>query len=94
MNFIYPKNYNFKPKLLGIIEYSTAIFDIILALVLYFFLNLFIKDISVKISIFIVIFFPILLVSILGINRESFLSILKYLYKFFKKRNIYLYYKN
>ena len=94
MIFIFPKNYNFKPKLLGIIEYSTAIFDAILALVLYFILNFFIQDISTKLSIFIMLFFPVLLISILGINKESVLTILKYLYKFFKNQHIYLYYKN
>lgn len=94
MNFIFPKNYNFKPKLLGIIEYSTAIFDVILALFLYFILNIFIHDITIKISVFIILFFPILLISILGINRESFIDIIKYLYKFFINQKIYLYYKN
>ena len=94
MIFIFPKNYNFKPKLLCIIEYSTAIFDAILALVLYFILNFFIQDISTKLSIFIMLFFPVLLISILGINKESVLTILKYLYKFFKNQHIYLYYKN
>lgn len=94
MIFIFPKNYNFKPKLLGIIEYSTAIFDVILALFLYFILNIFVKDITLKVSVFIILFFPILLISILGINRESFIDIIKYLYKFFINQKIYLYYKN
>ncbi len=94
MNFIFPKNYNFKPKLLGIIEYSTAIFDVILALFLYFILNILVHDITIRISVFIILFFPILLISVLGINRESFIDILKYLYKFFINQKIYLYYKN
>ena len=32
MKFIFPKNYNFKPKFLGLIEYSTAIMDVIIAI--------------------------------------------------------------
>jgi len=93
MLFIFPKNYNFKPKLLGLIEYTTAIFDVITALIIYFLINLFISDISIKITIFISIYLPIMLISIIGINKESFISITKYMVKFLINQNIYLYYK-
>ena len=93
MLFIFPKNYNFKPKLLGLIEYTTAIFDVITALIIYFLINLFISDISIKITIFISIYLPIMLISIIGINKESFISIKKYILKFIINQNIYLYYK-
>ena len=93
MLFIFPKNYNFKPKLLGLIEYTTAIFDVITALIIYFLINLFISDISIKITIFISIYLPIMLISIIGINKESFISIAKYMVKFLINQNIYLYYK-
>lgn len=94
MKFIFPKNYNFKPKLLGFIEYSTAIFDIILGIFLYNFVNYFFTNINIKIYVFISLFFPIFLISILGINKESFISVFKYLFKFIKNQNIYLYKKN
>ena len=93
MKFIFPKNYNFKPKLLGFIEYSTAIFDIILGIFLYNFVNYFFTNINIKIYVFISLFFPIFLISILGINKESFISVFKYLFKFTKNQNIYLYKK-
>lgn len=93
MKFIFPKNYNFKPKLLGIIEYSTAILNITFAIVLYFILNIFISDIFFKLSIFIILFLPLLLITVLGINQESIISIAKYLYKFFKNKRIYIYYR-
>ena len=93
MLFIFPKNYNFKPKLLGLIEDTTAIFDVITALIIYFLINLFISDISIKITIFISIYLPIMLISIIGINKESFISITKYMVKFLINQNIYLYYK-
>ncbi len=93
MRFIFPKNYNFNPKLFGLIEYSTAIMDIVIAIILYFVLNLLITDISLKLSLFIVIFMPILLISILGINKESFITVLRYLIKYFRKPKIYLYYR-
>lgn len=94
MHFIFPKNYNFKPKLLGFIEYSTAILDIIFGIFIYFIINLIFTNINVKIYIFISLFFPILLISILGLNRENIISVFIYMYKFFKNQNVYLYKKN
>ena len=93
MNFIFPKNYNFKSKLFGIIEYSTALLDVIIAVLLYLLVNIFFNNINIKIYVFICLFFPILLISILGLNKESFISVFKYIFKFFKNQNIYLYKK-
>lgn len=94
MHFIFPKNYNFKPKLFGFIEYSTAIFDAIISILLYCLVNLLFKNIELKIYFFVATFLPILLISILGINKESFISVFKYMFKFIKNQNVYLYYKN
>ena len=93
MHFIFPKNYNFKPKLFGFIEYTTAIIDAIIALILYGFVNLVFTSINIKIYIFIALFLPILLISILGVNRESIVSVFIYMFKFIKNQNIYLYKK-
>lgn len=94
MHFIFPKNYNFKPKLLGFIEYSTAILDAILGFLIYTFVNFAFTNINIKIYVFISLFLPILLISILGINKESFLTVLRYIFKFIKNQNIYLYTRN
>lgn len=94
MHFIFPKNYNFKPKILGFIEYSTAILDVVFGIVLYFLVNLIFKNINLKIYIFISLFFPIFLISILGINKESIISVFIYIFKFLKNQNNYLYSKN
>ena len=93
MHFIFPKNYNFKPKLFGFIEYTTAIIDAIIALILYGFVNLVFTSINIKIYVFIALFLPILLISILGVNRESVFSVFIYMFKFIKNQNIYLYKK-
>lgn len=93
MHFIFPKNYNFKPKLFGIIEYTTAIIDAIIALLLYGLVNFLFTNITIKIYVFIGTFLPILLISILGINRESILSVCIYMFKFIRNQNIYLYKK-
>lgn len=93
MHFIFPKNYNFKPKLFGFIEYSTAIIDSIFAIILYGFVNLIFTSINIKIYIFVSCFFPIFLISILGVNKESIVSVCIYMFKFIKNQNIYLYRK-
>lgn len=91
MHFIFPKNYNFKPKLLGFVEYSTAILDAIIGFLIYLFTNLFFTNLTTQIYIFISLFLPILLISILGINKESFINVFKYMFKFIKNQNVYLY---
>lgn len=94
MHFIFPKNYNFKPKLLGFIEYSTAILDSIIGILIYTFVNFAFTNVNIKIYVFISLFLPILLISILGINKESFLTVFRYIFKFIKNRNVYLYTRN
>lgn len=93
MHFIFPKNYNFKSKLFGFIDYSTAIIDAIIAVFLYAFVNLFFYNINIKIFVFISLFFPVLLISILGLNKESFLTVFRYIFKFIINQKVYLYKK-
>ena len=93
LRFIFPKNYTFKSKLFGFIDYSTAIINLILAVFLYFLLNLLFSNINIKIFLFISIFFPVFLISIIGLNRENFLVVFRYLFKYFLNQKIYLYKK-
>ena len=53
MKFIFPQNYNFKNKLLGIIDYSTAFFNIFWYVIIFILLHFFIKNWNIKIFIFI-----------------------------------------
>ena len=94
MKFTFPKNYSFKPKVLGFIDYSTAIVDLIFAIIIYFIINIFSITLSTKIYLFISFYFPFFLISILGISKESFFSVFIYMFKFIKNQNIYLYNKN
>ena len=94
MKFIFPKNYNFKSKLFGFIDYSTALIDVVLGMLIFFITNLLFKNINLKIYFFVGLFFPILLFSILGVQKESFLNVLFYIIKFFKNQNVYLYKKD
>ena len=93
MKFIFPKNYNFKPKLFGFIDYSTAIFNIIYAAILFFIINSLFKNISIKIYLYIGLYFPVLLFSFLGVNNENIIDIIKYMFKFIKKQKIIFYNK-
>lgn len=93
MKFIFPKNYTFKAKLLGFIDYTTAIFNAILILIIYFLTNVIFSDINFKIYFFIAVYFPIFLFSVLCFQTENIISVIYYTIYFFKNRNIYLYKK-
>ena len=93
MKFIFPQNYNFKIKLLGFIDYSTAILNIIIWIFTYFFINIFINNLYLKIIIFISINFPILIISIIGFYNENIIYVISYIFKFYKNRKIYLFIK-
>ena len=91
MKFIYPKNYNFKSKLFGIIDYSTAIFLTLWGTFLFCLLNLLIPITYIKIFLFIALFFPILIFGFVGFNHENILYVFMYIFKFIKNNKIYLY---
>ena len=93
MKFIFPQNYSFSTKLFGVIDYSVAIFNVVLWVIIYFFLNLFLFNLYVKIIVFISISFPLLLISIIGLNHENILYVFSYIIKFIIKSRIYLYIK-
>ena len=75
MKFIFPKNYNFKNKIFGIIDYSTALVNIIWYAFIFLLINLLFSNIKIKIFVFIFTCFPVLLFSISGLNGENFLFI-------------------
>ena len=47
MKFIFPQNYNFKNKLLGIIDYPTAIFNVIYFFIIWLFCSLLVPNLTV-----------------------------------------------
>lgn len=91
MKYIFPQNFNFKNKLLGVIDYPTAIFNIIFLFFIYSFFNLILHNLTLKIFLIILFYFPILLFSIVGFNNENILYIIFYILKFLIKPKIYLY---
>jgi len=93
MTFIFPQNYKFKNKLFGIIDYSVLLLNIVWCSTIFCFLNLFINSFNIKLFIFIIFCFPLLLFSIIGFNNENIIYVFYYVSKFMNNRKIILYKK-
>ena len=93
MKFIIPQNYNFKNKILGIIDYSTAFFNMFWYLIIFVFLNIFFANWNIKIFLLISLCFPITLFSIVGLNGEPIIYVIKYITKFLLRPKLYLFKK-
>ena len=91
MKFIFPQNYNFKNKLFGIIDYSTAIVFVIWSVFVFCFINLIFSNFSLKMFLFIVLTFPLFIFIIVGFNHENILYVIYYILKFYNSRKIYIY---
>ena len=91
MKFIFPKNYRYKNKIFGIIDYSTAIINLIFYVIVYFITNFIFKQISIKIFVFVLVCFPCFLLSIVGSERENVFFVIKYVLKYIKSKKLYLY---
>ena len=68
INFIIPQNYKFRAKLFGIIEYQTAILIAIWGGLIFLLVNFLFNNLNIKLFIFIILFFPGLIFSIIGVN--------------------------
>lgn len=93
MKFIFPQNYNLNTKLLGIIDYSVAIADLVWGMLVFIIINSLFKVLSIKIFLCIILIFPIVILSIVGVDGENFLYFLSYVLKYIFKQKLYLYEK-
>lgn len=93
MKFIFPKNYAFKNKLFGVFDYSTIFLNIFWACFVFLLLQLFITNLNIKLFIFVILCFPILLFSISGFNGENIVYVFHYLIKFVLKQKVILFSK-
>lgn len=94
MKFIFPQNYAFKNKLFGFIDYSTLVLNIIWNTFVFCLIDILIPNTTIKLSLLIILCFPLLLFSVIGFNHENFINVLVYLFKFIKNPKIYFYNKN
>lgn len=93
MKFIFPQNYDFNTKLFGLIDYSTAILNIVWGIIIYILVNIIFLSLNLKIFFFIVLVFPISLFSVIGINGENVIYVCSYLLKYIIKQKLYFYEK-
>ena len=93
MKFIFPKNFNFKNKLFGIIDYNIVLVNIVWYVLILILINIVFKSLQIKIFLFIIFCFPFFLVSVTGLNGENILYVILYLYKFSRKQKLYFYFK-
>lgn len=94
MHFIFPENYNFKNKLFGIFDYTTVIINLLWGFFLFKISKIMPFSINVKISIFITLYFPLLLFSLFGFNHENIFYFLSYMLKYIKNRKVYFFSKD
>ena len=93
MKFIFPQNYNFKHKILGIIDPHTAIFNIIWYAFIFCLTSLIFDNLNIKICFIIIFCLPLTLFSIVSLKQENILYVLQYISRFFLYNKVYLYYK-
>ena len=93
MKFIFPQNYDFKNKIFGVIDYSTAFVNLLWYAFIFILVNVFFKSLSLKIFIFILCCFPLLLFSFVGFNGENIIYVFSYLIRFLLKSKLFLYKK-
>lgn len=94
LKFIFPQNYDFKNKILGIIDYSTAFVNLFWYGLVFIFINLFFHSLTLKIFVFVVCCFPLFLLSFAGFNGENIVYVFSYLFRFLLKPKLFLYKKN
>ena len=91
IKFIFPKNYNYKSKLFGNIDYSTAIINIIWYVIVFLILNSFSISFTLKLCIFVTFSLPLFLFSIIGFHGENVFFVFLYVIKYFFSQKIYFY---
>lgn len=89
--YLFPLNYKYSSKFLGIIDYSTLLPISIYAAILIAILYLLKADFFISFAIFIILVLPPFLLLSLGINNQPTISYIKAVYKFYKNSKLYLY---
>ena len=94
MKFIFPQNYHFKNKILGIIDYTTAFVNLVWYVFVLILVNLIFNSINAKVFVFISLCFPLFLFSFSGFHGENIITVFSYLFKFIFRQKLYFYGKN
>lgn len=91
MNFIFPKNYNFSFKLMGMFSYVSILVNIIWAGFVYLLVSLFFSSFIIKLYGFIILFLPVCLFTLLNKSNENILSVMFFLVKYLVRSKVYFY---
>lgn len=91
MKFIFPQNYKFKTKILGLIDYQSAILTVIWGGLVYLILNIIFESLKLKIFLFITSVLPVFIFSVVGIGGENIISVIIYMSKFIIKPKLIFY---
>lgn len=93
IKFIFPQNYKFRTKILGLIDYQAAILNLIWGGIIFLIINIIFSNLKIKIFLFISLQFPILIFSVVGINGENVINVIIYMIKFMIKPKLLFYSK-
>lgn len=94
MKFIFPQNYNFKNKILGVIDYTTAFVNVVWYAIVLVIINILFSSLYLKVFLFIFFCFPLFLFSFTGFQGENVLQVICYMGKFIFRQKLYFYSKN
>lgn len=92
MIYIFPKNYEYKEKLFGILSYSSVIINIIWIIFIYNMLKNVKIEIIYKINILTILEFPLIIYTYLK-REEELMYRLWYIIRFIFKRKLYIFKK-
>lgn len=93
MKFIFPQNYKFTTKILGLLDYQTALLNTLWGGLIFLIINFLCSSLNIKIFLFIILVFPMLIFSVIGINGENLISVIIYMSKFIIKPKLLFYRK-
>lgn len=93
MKFIFPQNYKFSPKILGFLDCQTAILNLLWDGLVFLMINLLFRTLNSKIFFFIILSFPMLIFSVVGINGDNLSNVIIYMIKFIIKPKLLFYSK-
>ena len=94
MKFIFPQNYKFNKKIFGFLDAQTAVVSALWGGFIYLIVNVVFKSLYIKIFLFIVTVFPVVIFSIVGFNGENIINVATYMIKYVLKYKIIIYNKN
>ena len=93
IEYVIHKNYDIRPKILGIIEQEALILFLIVNILFFVIINNLISNIFIVLELMIIIALPQAIILVNGINGENIVYVIKYMAIYIFKKKVYLYEK-